>query len=52
MKHKIEKGLFREIKHTLGLTHLHLKRKTIVQENFVKMAMYNFCSYLARSDKE
>jgi len=38
---------FRELKHTLALTHLHSKRtESIVQEIFAKMTMYNFCSII------
>lgn len=38
---------FREIKHTLALTHLHAKKvEYIVQEIFAKMVMYNFCSII------
>lgn len=38
---------FREIKHTLALTHLHAKKEEcIIQEIFAKMVMYNFCSII------
>ena len=38
---------FRELKHTLALTHLHSKKtESIVQEIFAKMTMYNFCSII------
>ena len=38
---------FRELKHTLALTHLHSKKKeSIAQEIFAKMTMYNFCSII------
>lgn len=38
---------FRELKHTLALTHLHSKKKeNIAQEIFAKMTMYNFCSII------
>lgn len=38
---------FREIKHTLALTHLHSKKvEFIAQEVFAKMVMYNFCSII------
>jgi hypothetical protein len=38
---------FRDIKHTLALTHLHAKKvEYIVQEIFAKMIMYNFCSII------
>jgi len=38
---------FREIKHTLALTHLHSKKEEhIIQEIFAKMIMYNFCSII------
>ena len=38
---------FRELKHTLALTHLHSKKKeSIAQEVFAKMTIYNFCSII------
>ena len=38
---------FRDLKHKLGLTHLHSKKvEHIIQEVFAKMVMYNFCSII------
>jgi hypothetical protein len=38
---------FRELKHTIGLTHLHTKKTEFVfQEVFAKMVMYNFCEII------
>jgi len=38
---------FRELKHTLALTHLHSKKmEFMIQEVFAKMVMYNFCSII------
>lgn len=38
---------FRDLKHTLALTHLHSKNKeSIAQEIFAKMTLYNFCSII------
>ena len=41
---------FRDLKHTLGLLHLHAKKVDFVyQEIFAKLTMYNFCEVIARS---
>lgn len=38
---------FRDLKHTLGLTHLHTKKvEHTIQEIYSKMVMYNFCSII------
>jgi len=38
---------FRDLKHTLALTHFHTKKmECITQEIFAKMVMYNFCSII------
>ncbi len=41
---------FRDLKHTLGLLHLHAKKVEFVhQEIFAKLTMYNFCELITRS---
>lgn len=41
---------FRDLKHTLGLLHLHAKKvEFILQEIFAKLTMYNFCELITRS---
>lgn len=41
---------FRDLKHTLGLLHLHAKKVDFVyQEIFAKLTMYNFCEVITRS---
>ena len=41
---------FRDLKHTLGLLHLHAKKvKFILQEIFAKLTMYNFCELITQS---
>lgn len=41
---------FRELKHTLGLLHLHSKKVDFVhQEIFAKLTMFNFCQLITRS---
>ena len=41
---------FRDLKHTLGLLHLHAKKVEFVfQEIFAKLTMYNFCERITRS---
>ena len=38
---------FRDLKHTLGLLHLHAKKvEFILQEIFAKLTMYNFCELI------
>lgn len=44
LRWKIETS-FRELKYSMGLTHLHAKREDFVkQEIFARIIMYNFCS--------
>ncbi len=41
---------FRDLKHTLGLLHLHSKKVEFVhQEIFAKLTMYNFCELITQS---
>lgn len=41
---------FRNLKHTLGLLHLHAKKvEFIYQEIFAKLTMYNFCELITQS---
>ncbi len=41
---------FRDLKHTLGLLHLHAKKvEFVLQEIFAKLTMYNFCELITRS---
>ena len=41
---------FRDLKHTLGLLHLHAKKvELILQEIFAKLTMYNFCELITQS---
>lgn len=41
---------FRDLKHTLGLVHLHAKKVEFVhQEIFAKLTMYNFCELITQS---
>lgn len=41
---------FRDLKHTLGLLHLHAKKVEFVhQEIFAKLTMYNFCQLITQS---
>lgn len=41
---------FRDLKHTLGLLHLHAKKvKFVHQEIFAKLTMYNFCELITQS---
>lgn len=41
---------FRDLKHTLGLLHLHAKKVEFVhQEIFAKLTMYNFCELITQS---
>jgi len=41
---------FRDLKHTLGLLHLHAKKVGfILQEIFAKLTMYNFCEMVTQS---
>ena len=41
---------FRNLKHTLGLLHLHAKKVEFVrQEIFAKLTMYNFCELITQS---
>ena len=41
---------FRDLKHTLGLLHLHAKKvEFIFQEIFAKLTMYNFCELITQS---
>ena len=41
---------FRDLKHTLGLLHLHTKKvEFVLQEIFAKLTMYNFCELITRS---
>jgi len=41
---------FRDLKHTLGLLHLHAKKvEFILQEIFAKLTMYNFCEVITQS---
>ena len=41
---------FRQLKHTLGLLHLHAKKvEFIFQEIFAKLTMYNFCETITQS---
>lgn len=41
---------FRDLKHTLGLLHLHAKKvEFIYQEIFAKLTMYNFCEVITQS---
>ena len=44
------KPLFRDLKHTLGLLHLHAKKvEFILQEIFAKLTMYNVCELITQS---
>lgn len=41
---------FRDLKHTLGLLHLHAKKvEFILQEIFAKLTMYNFCELITQT---
>lgn len=41
---------FRDLKHTLGLLHLHSKKVDFIhQEIFAKLTMYNFCQLITQS---
>ena len=41
---------FRDLKHTLGLLHLHAEKvEFILQEIFAKLTMYNFCELITQS---
>ncbi len=41
---------FRDLKHTLGLLHLHAKKvEFVLQEIFTKLTMYNFCELITHS---
>ena len=41
---------FRNLKHTLGLLHLHAKKvEFVLQEIFAKLTMYNFCELITQS---
>jgi len=41
---------FRDLKHTLGLLHLHAKKvQFVLQEIFAKPTMYNFCELITQS---
>ena len=41
---------FRQLKHTLGLLHLHAKKVEFIhQEIFAKLTMYNFCELITQS---
>lgn len=41
---------FRDLKHTLGLLHLHAKKvEFILQEIFAKLTMYNFCELITQA---
>ena len=41
---------FRDLKHTLGLLHLHAKKVDFIyQEIFAKLTMYNFCEVITQS---
>lgn len=41
---------FRDLKHTLGLLHLHSKKvEFVLQEIFAKLTMYNFCELITQS---
>ncbi len=41
---------FRDLKHTLGLLHLHAKKvEFVLQEIFAKLTMYNFCELITQS---
>lgn len=41
---------FRDLKHTLGLLHLHAKKvEFVLQEIFAKLTMYNFCQLITQS---
>ena len=41
---------FRDLKHTLGLLHLHAKKVEFIhQEIFAKLTMYNFCELITQS---
>ena len=40
---------FRDLKHTLGLLHLHAKKvEFVLQEVFAKLTMYNFCEWITQ----
>ncbi len=40
---------FRDLKHTLGLLHLHAKKvEFVLQEVFAKLTMYNFCELITQ----
>lgn len=40
---------FRDLKHTLGLLHLHAKKvEFVLQEIFAKLTMYNFCKLITQ----
>ena len=44
------KTSFRNLKHTLGLLHLHAKKvEFVLQEIFAKLTMYNFCELITQS---
>ena len=41
---------FRDLKHTIGLLHLHAKKvEFILQEIFAKLTIYNFCELITQS---
>ena len=41
---------FRDLKHTLGLLHLHAKKvEFVLQEIFAKLTMYNFCELITQT---
>lgn len=41
---------FRNLKHTLGLLHLHAKKvEFVLREIFAKLTMYNFCELITQS---
>ncbi len=49
MRWEIETS-FRDLKHTLGLLHLHAKKvEFVLQEIFAKLTMYNFCEIITQS---
>ena len=49
MRWEIETS-FRDLKHTLGLLHLHAKKvEFVLQEIFAKLTMYNFCELITQS---
>lgn len=39
-----EENSFRELKHTIGLSHLHSKKRNLVEQEFLsRIILYNFC---------